>query len=310
MPPEGQSVVDSSAASDWGKVHGVILRGHTEGFFDYGAPFPIVVFCLLGTTAVEWRRGGRFSRFLAKPGDVLVLPPASVNSLRMNLPTETFTCPVGLDLLRTIIEREWPRGASTFEVVESFNRRDEELWNLGRRLATRVVSPTPGYRTCAEALLTQIALHLLWNYSTLSRPGEAQDDRPADQRLRNVVDYIRSTLAEDLSLETLADVAGLSPNYFLGAFKQATGRTPHQFVIEQRVARACELLHDPHRPISEVSLAAGFSSQSHLTEVFRRFMKTTPAAYRKEVLGRVPNANGRPPGGPPGPSTIPELSPR
>ncbi len=56
-------------------------------------------------------------------------------------------------------------------------------------------------------------------------------------------------------------------------------------MTDLRIARACELLHDPHRPITEVSLAVGFSSQSHLTEVFRRTMKTTPAAYRKEVLG-------------------------
>jgi AraC-like DNA-binding protein len=58
-----------------------------------------------------------------------------------------------------------------------------------------------------------------------------------------------------------------------------------------RVAKACELLRDPHRPITDVSLAVGFSSQSHLTEVFRRTMKTTPAAYRREVLGLTRNAD-------------------
>ena len=61
-------------------------------------------------------------------------------------------------------------------------------------------------------------------------------------------------------------------------------------MTELRVARACELLRDPHRPITEVSLAVGFSSQSHLTEVFRRTLKTTPAAYRRAVLGV--NRNG------------------
>ena len=100
-----------------------------------------------------------------------------------------------------------------------------------------------------------------------------------------MIEYIQANLADDVSLEALAGVAGLSPNYFLGAFRQATGRTPHRYVTELRIARACELLHDPHRPITEVSLAVGFSSQSHLTEVFRRTMNTTPAAYRKEVLG-------------------------
>ena len=80
-------------------------------------------------------------------------------------------------------------------------------------------------------------------------------------------------------------VAGLSPNYFLHAFKQSTGKTPHRYLTELRIARACELLQDPHRSIVDISLAVGFSSQSHLTTVFRRFKKTTPAAYRQEVLG-------------------------
>ena len=51
------------------------------------------------------------------------------------------------------------------------------------------------------------------------------------------------------------------------------------------IARACELLHNPHCSLVDVSLDVGFSSQSHMTTVFRRFMKTTPAAYREDVLG-------------------------
>jgi AraC-like DNA-binding protein len=74
-------------------------------------------------------------------------------------------------------------------------------------------------------------------------------------------------------------------SYFLGAFKQAMGRTPHRYLTEQRIARACERLQDPHRSITEVAFYVGFSSQSHLTSVFRRYTKTTPAAYRDEVLG-------------------------
>ncbi len=158
------------------------------------------------------------------------------------------------------------------------------LWDLGQRLAAQLRTPIRGSRLYAETLQTQIAIHLLWNYSSLPREG-VNGDTLADHRLRQVIEYIQANLADDVSLDALAGVAGLSPNYFLGAFRQATGRTPHRYVTELRIARACELLHDPHRPITEVSLAVGFSSQSHLTEVFRRTMNTTPAAYRKEVLG-------------------------
>ena len=130
----------------------------------------------------------------------------------------------------------------------------------------------------------------LWNYSSLPRQDQERAERLTDPRLRRVVDYIRSSLGNEISLGALAELAGLSPNYFLSAFRRSTGKTPHRYLTEQRVAKACELLHNPHCSIVDVSLAVGFSSQSHLTTVFRRVLKTTPATYREEVLGRVTQA--------------------
>jgi AraC family transcriptional regulator len=291
MPPPGKSVVASTSSAGWENVHGVILDGRVEDFFDYSSPFPIITFLLKGVTRVEWKRGGRYSRFLAKPGDVVITPPGEANSVRTNLPNEAFTCLISSHLIQALAEQEWKPPSSHVEIVESFNKSDAELWNLGHRLAAQLRSPVSGSRLYAETLSTQIAIQLLWTYSSLPRQGETQPERLADHRLRRAIDYIRDTLGDDVSLDALAEVAGLSPNYFLGAFKRATGRTPHRYVIEQRIAKACGLLHDPHRSISEVSLAVGFSSQSHLTEAFRRFMKTTPAAYRKEVLGLVRDAD-------------------
>lgn len=292
MPPKGQSIVASSAAAGWDAVHAVILDGRIEEFFDYSAPFPVVMFILKGAAQLDWRRESRFSRLGIRPGDVLVTPRGEGNRIRSSQPIEVLFCPIEPCRLAEIAAREWPPHGPEFEIVEGLNRDDEELWNLGHRLAARLLDATPGSRQYAEALQTQIAIQLLWHYSSLAAPGEIANGR-ADRRLRPVIDYIRDNLTDDVSLETLAGVAGLSPNYFLGAFREATGRTPHRYVTELRVARACELLRDPHRPITEVSLAVGFSSQSHLTEVFRRTMKTTPAAYRKEVLGlaRGPDDN-------------------
>jgi AraC family transcriptional regulator len=276
--------VASSAALGWEGVDAVILEGPNEAFADVSAPFPLVLFVLKGAARLDWRRGNRYSRLGVKPGDVLVAPPAETSRLRTNLAIEVLYCPVGSDRLDAIAAREWGPGHAPVEIVESFNRNDGDLWNLGRRLADQILTPIPGSRSYAESLQTQIAIHLLWKYSSLPGPS-SRAEAPADRRLHQVVEYIGENLADDVSLETLARIAGLSPNYFLAAFRQATGQTPHRYVTELRVARACELLHDPRRPITEVSLAVGFSSQSHLTEVFRRTMKTTPAAYRREVLG-------------------------
>ncbi len=284
MPARGQSIVGSSAAVGWDGVDAIILEGPIVDFGDFSAPFPIVMFMLKGAARLDWRRGNRYSRLGVKPGDVLIAPPGEGHRLRTDLAIEVLCCLIGPERLDAIAAREWGPGRSPVEIVESFNRNDGDMWNLGRRLADHVLAPIPGSRSYAEALQTQIAVHLLWNYSSLPGP-ESRAEGPADRRLRQVVEYIEENLADDVSLERLAGIAGLSPNYFLAAFRQATGRTPHRYVTELRVARACELLHDPRRPITDVSLAVGFSSQSHLTEVFRRTMKTTPAAYRRTVLG-------------------------
>ena len=149
-----------------------------------------------------------------RAGDVLITPPGDSNALGTNLPIEALWCLIGQDLLAGIERAEWPLRDRPLEVMESFNRTDEDLWNLGQRLAAQLRTPIRGSRLYADSLQTQIAIHLLWNYSSLPREG-VNGDALADHRLRQVIEYIQANLADDVSLEALAGVAGLSPNYFL-----------------------------------------------------------------------------------------------
>jgi AraC family transcriptional regulator len=289
------SVVASTASVGWDDLQGLVVDCQTADFYHHASPQVCVSFLLVGTTRVEWKRRGRFTRYVSEPGALTVIPPGDDHEFLTDRRTRTLNWKIGPDRLRSIADREWePRGQSV-EVRESFNIRDAEFWALGQRLAALMLSPVAGSRLYAESLDTQIALHLLWNFSSLPRQNETPAERLSDARLRRVIDFIHCSLGNEISLGELAALADLSPNYFLSAFRQATGKTPHRYLTERRVAKACELLHDPHRPIVDVALAVGFSSQSHLTTVFRRFMNTTPAAYREDVLG------WRRPAGAPGP---------
>ena len=287
----GMSVVASTQAVGWKDLHGAITEGRLDEFFDYSAPFHIVTFNLKGAPTVEWKRETRFSRFQAQPGELLITPEGAGHSIRQLRPNVAFHCCISPDRLQSLAEQEWNAHGSRVEIVEAYNR-DVELWTLGQRLAARLRSPIPGSRLFAETLVTQIAIKLLWRYSSLPRPNPTGLEKLTDPRLCRVIDYLQSSFGQEISLDGLAEVAGLSPNYFLHAFKQSTGKTPHRYLTELRIARACELLQDPHRSIADISLSVGFSSQSHLTTVFRRFMKTTPAAYRQEVLGLNPDGAG------------------
>ena len=59
----------STQAVGWHSIHGVITAGRLEDFFDYSVPFHFVAFNLSGATTVEWKRGTRFTRFHAHPGN-------------------------------------------------------------------------------------------------------------------------------------------------------------------------------------------------------------------------------------------------
>jgi AraC family transcriptional regulator len=285
ITPADVSVVASTLVAGWASVRGLVLEGRLTDFYRHSLPLHVVAFFLSGTTMVEWKRSGRFTRSVCEPGSLTIIPAGGDHLFRTDRTARVLIWAIDPHRLQSIAVQEWGPVEPTVEIVEAFNSRNAEFWALGHRLAARLLKPIPGSRSYADALNTQLAIHLLWNYSSLESHDRKPAERPTDPRLRRVIEFIRSSLGGEIVLGELAEVADLSPNYLVSAFRRATGKTPHRYLNEQRVARACELLRDPHRSIVDVSLAVGFSSQSHLTTVFRRFLKTTPAAYRREVLG-------------------------
>jgi AraC family transcriptional regulator len=98
--------------------------------------------------------------------------------------------------------------------------------------------------------------------------------------LQRVFQYIDMHLDERLSIRVLANTVGLSPCYFAHAFKQSTGLSPHDYLVQRRVQRVEELLSETDMPISEIALAVGFADQSHCCRRFRERVGLTPSEYR------------------------------
>ena len=84
-------------------------------------------------------------------------------------------------------------------------------------------------------------------------------------------------------LQQIGRAAGLSPNHLLRGYRALFGRTPHQQLIELRLARAAELLRAGDASVSEVCLAVGFSSLGSFSALFRRRMGCAPQAYRRRT---------------------------
>lgn len=121
-------------------------------------------------------------------------------------------------------------------------------------------------------------LQRLRPHARSGRPAEA----PARQRFGAVIDYLQAHLAEPLTLEALAAVAGLSPFHFQRSFKAAHGATPHQMLMALRLLQAKQRLARGHKP-ADVAAAVGLADQAHLTRAFQRRYGVTPARYARQV---------------------------
>ena len=99
--------------------------------------------------------------------------------------------------------------------------------------------------------------------------------------MRRILDYIEEHLDGNLSLEAMAAEVEISPVYFARVFRAAVGQSPHRYVLRRRIERAKELLRNTEMTVVDVALAVGFSSQSHLSYWFQRYVGVSPAAYRR-----------------------------
>jgi len=99
-------------------------------------------------------------------------------------------------------------------------------------------------------------------------------------RLSRVLEYIQANLDQGIHIDELAEAAGPSLFHFAKLFKRSTGSSPHQYVLQRPLERAKELLRKTGLSLSEIALQAGFADQSHLTNVFRRFIGVTPSQFR------------------------------
>jgi len=103
----------------------------------------------------------------------------------------------------------------------------------------------------------------------------------ASERLRPVTAYIRSHLADPLSVEDLAGAVYLSCSRLHTLFRETLGRAPMAYVRELRLAEARRLLSATELAVSEVAEATGFANQFHFSRAFRKAAGQTPSAYRR-----------------------------
>jgi AraC family transcriptional regulator len=279
-------VVADSASLQW---RGLFVRRYrfprvVDRFLVPATPEALVTCQLAGSAEFRERDlGGAWITRQVQRGDIFVtrskVPYETCWSSPAGQQLDVILIHIAVDQLRAALEAVYADKAGEVEVIDFFGR-DEALAHLCFACTEMLASRAPGESKRVEALVQLLSAHLAEKYTdAAAEKADFRGGLPIRQ-LRKVEDHVRDQLAEDISVNVLAELVELSPFHFSRVFKQATGMSPLQFVTRERITRAQQLIRETSRSVIEIALEVGYTSPSHFAQVFRRVAGVTPTEFR------------------------------
>jgi AraC family transcriptional regulator len=273
------SVIRSSADLSWS---GFLLERQLSPvdmrINDHADQNMLALVCSPVMRGEHWTKSG--TAFVRKTsGQVTVIPKGPVPEMRLISEAELVYCSFDGQFIDRIAEDVIDLRPE--RLVFRSGLRDKSLQLLMQMLVAEFDAGNPTGRVYAETLAEALALRFLHLGAVVPIEAPAKISALPGNKLTRVKDFVESSLDQGLTLEALAREAGYSRAHFLRMFRESTGTTPHQYVMQRRIAHAEELLSTNELGVAEIAVACGFSSQAHLTLAFKKQTGVTPVEYRR-----------------------------
>jgi AraC family transcriptional regulator len=246
----------------------------TEGRHSHGAELPwhhhetpTICFVLRGTFTELWRGGS-----IACTSSTLKITPAGERHWdRFNRG----------DVRGLLIEADKEQVDSIRPYSAVLDERESFQGGLVASIGWRVYHEMQRMDSTAPLAVEGLLLELVAAASRLGLPNGLGSGRPG--WLDEARDRIHSDLACRPSLSRLAQSVGVHPVTLARAFRRSFGCTVGEYVRNLRIERAAQQLADTEQSLAEIALGAGFSDQSHFSNLFRHYTGLSPSQFRKAV---------------------------
>jgi AraC family transcriptional regulator len=215
-----------------------------------------------------------------RPGELTVVPAGASFDWRTEGPIEFAHLYCEPRRLDRAVAAVFDRDPSAVRIEEAVGLADGHLQGLFASMLDAAGDPAARTGLYLESLLDAFLVRLLLRLSNIDAVDMRARYALAPHRLRKVLDYIEAHLAENVSLDDLAEVSGVSRFHFTRAFGRATGVPPYAYVTRRRVEAAKRLLRETRLPLAEIAQRCGFHSPGQFSTTFRNLTSATPSGYR------------------------------
>jgi|EndMetStandDraft_3_1072993.scaffolds.fasta_scaffold148903_2 AraC family transcriptional regulator len=241
-----------------------------------------LVYILSGQAKVRRNGDGQKQEGLARPGTSWLVPAGTHETLlELEGPLECLLVFLPAKLLEDSALADYGINPDRTQLVYAGGFADPTLAQIGTGLHSLLGHEArPVDRILSDGLRTTLAAHLIGNYTVDHWQPPVRAPSLDAKRLQRVLDFIEARLGQEISLKDLAREACLSPFHFSRLFHEATGLSPHRYVIERRIRSAQKMLQSGQSSIVEIALNTGFGSQANFARTFRKVTGVTPGQYR------------------------------
>jgi AraC-like DNA-binding protein len=177
------------------------------------------------------------------------------------------------DFLKSFSEGE-------FHLGDHFSNPDPRSAEILKLLLEDYEKGSPFGKSYGDGLIASLCVHLVRTYSDKHFKADTHSGPLSPRAMREIDAFIRGNLDQKLSLNEVADVAGYSPYHLHRMFKQMTGETLHDYMMNTRLAQAKHFLTSTDWTVVRIAMETGFSDHSHLTRHFRRKYGLSPTQLR------------------------------
>lgn len=215
-------------------------------------------------------------------GDLLITPADTTLLTHADGDVEIVQIRLQDVFVRTVAEQALVKNRDRLELLPTFQTRDPQIEAIAMMLLSELHQESSGSQLYIDSLANVLAIHLLRNHTTTRPQLPLYEGGLPQRQLLKVLDYIDAHLGHGIKLSELAQQVDMSQFHFGRLFKQSLGVSPYQYLLQQRVERAKQLLKQTDNSIVAIALDCGFNSHSHLNRKFRQLTGMTPKAYRAD----------------------------
>lgn len=225
-------------------------------------------------------KGGKTHVGLYGKGDISITPEKTPFFARWDGDDHYLQIRITSRFIQSVAREAIAMNSDQLELRLEFRTRDPQIEAIGLMLLSELQQEHFGGRLYIESLANVLAVHLLRQYSTPKTRLSVYNGGLPERQLAHVLDYINEHLNQDIKLADLAALLDMSQFHFSHLFKQAIGIAPYQYLLQQRIERAKQLLKQTDSSIIDIAFMCGFNSHSHLSKQFRQLTGMTPTGYR------------------------------